>query len=80
MSEKQQLAGLPEGNLPANSQMVDLGLEGRRGEDFSFAAKKMISLAMDAGFLHGIPHTPNWYSSILIYNACLIFTAVSAFL
>lgn len=31
MSEKQQLAGLPEGNLPANSQMVGLGLEGRGG-------------------------------------------------
>lgn len=31
MSKKQQLAGLPEGNLPANSQMVDLGLEGHWG-------------------------------------------------
>lgn len=31
MSEKQQLAGLPEDILPANSQMEGLGLEGRRG-------------------------------------------------
>lgn len=31
MSEKQQLAGLPEETLPANSQMEGLGLEGRRG-------------------------------------------------
>lgn len=31
MSEKQQLAGLPEDALPANSQMEGLGLEGRRG-------------------------------------------------
>lgn len=31
MSEKQQLAGLPEDTLPANSQMEGLGLEGRRG-------------------------------------------------
>lgn len=31
MSEKQQLAGLPEDTLPANSQMEGLVLEGRRG-------------------------------------------------
>lgn len=31
MSEKQQLAGLPEDALPANSQMEGLGLEGRKG-------------------------------------------------
>lgn len=31
MSEKQQLAGLPEDALPANSQMEGLGLEGGRG-------------------------------------------------
>lgn len=31
MSEKQQLAGLPEDTLPANSQMEGLGLEGCRG-------------------------------------------------
>lgn len=31
MSERQQLAGLPEDALPANSQMEGLGLEGRRG-------------------------------------------------
>lgn len=30
-SEKQQLAGLPEDALPANSQMEGLGLEGCRG-------------------------------------------------
>lgn len=31
MSEKQQLAGLPEDTLPANSQMEGLVLEGCRG-------------------------------------------------
>lgn len=31
MSERQQLAGLPAGPLPASSQMVGLGLEGHRG-------------------------------------------------
>lgn len=31
MSEKQQLAWLPEDALPANSQMEGLGLEGHRG-------------------------------------------------
>lgn len=31
MSERQQLAVLPEDTLPANSQMEGLGLEGHRG-------------------------------------------------
>lgn len=77
MSEQQQLAGLPEDALPANSQMEGLGLEGgcAEGEEFFFTARKLICLAPDPGFSPTFPILIG-YSSLLKDSACHFLTSL----